>query len=367
MPRKPDSKPRSIERIPVNLRQVSDRTFEGICFSFFDKHPAFQKLAGDVCSHSFFVTGGSGVFGQWILTFFDWAQSRKLASPELTVLSRRQPISPKCYWNVLRGDITDFQAPDRNYDYLIHLAAPSAQDTFAGMEDREKFKQLFNGAERILAFAEKHIEKRSLIASSGAIYGGFGRDRVHPISEDERLAPLFSSDVAGFALGKRVLEMLTSDACRRGGVDASIARCFGFVGPKLPTNLHYAVGNFIANAVARKALVINGDGSPVRSFMYLGDMVSWLLTILFRGSTGSDYNVGSANPITIHDLAQLVARMGGRQSEVRTLCGSNKSVGNPSNYYYVPDTTKAREQLDLFELTSLEEALNIFFEYQRMC
>ena len=43
------------------------------------------------------------------------------------------------------------------------------------------------------------------------------------------------------------------------------------------------VGNFVAQAVKGEDIVINGSGKPIRSFMYLGDMVFWVMTILLKG------------------------------------------------------------------------------------
>ena len=89
-------------------------------------------------------------------------------------------------------------------------------------------------------------------------------------------------------------------------MDASIARCFSFVGPGLPTDLHYAIGNFVSSAVNGEDIIIKGDGSNIRSYMYLGDMVSWLMRILFMGKQGEDYNVGSDEKISVLELAKIV-------------------------------------------------------------
>ena len=103
-----------------------------------------------------------------------------------------------------------------------------------------------------------------------------------------------SFDGVGLGIGKRVVEFLVMDRVRAGDVDAGIARAFSFVGPGSPTDLHYAVGNFVACAVCGEDIHINGDGMPVRSNMNMGDAIWWLFKILMDGERGDDFNVGSS-------------------------------------------------------------------------
>ena len=69
---------------------------------------------------------------------------------------------------------------------------------------------------------------------------------------------------------KKVAEFIARDCCLNGLVDASVARCFSFVGPGLPTDLHYAVGNFVADAITTRKITIEGNGLTQRSYMDLG-------------------------------------------------------------------------------------------------
>ena len=135
-----------------------------------------------VITHSF-VTGGSGLFGSWILSFFDWCVERKYSEPELTILSRQELSSPSSRIKYIFGDIENFQNHDIKSTYTLHMAAPSASETFRSMDELKKFYVLAKGTENLLNYARLNTEKRTLVLSSGAVYGGFDETRVSHISE----------------------------------------------------------------------------------------------------------------------------------------------------------------------------------------
>ena len=337
--------------------------FQKIAFSYFDKHGEFHELAKLVGTDRFFITGATGVFGQWFLEFFNWMHTRRLGEPMATVLSRRPHTYHFQFVNTVIGDIGDFVVTESSFEYLLHLAAPSARDTFQGMSDIAKLEQLYRGTKRVLEVSEALVTKRSLIASSGAIYGGFPEHHTAPISEENRTSPLSSEFGIGLALGKRISEFLCQDAVRTTNCDLSIARLFSFVGPGLPVDIHYAIGNFVEKAVQGEDIIIIGDGKPSRSYMFLGDMVYWLLMILIKGINGSDYNVGSTTEITMSELATKIKNLVNSDIKISVLGQSNKTPGNPVNYFYIPDTNKAKSTLGLKELTSIDDALKIYAGY----
>jgi nucleoside-diphosphate-sugar epimerase len=326
---------------------------------FFDHHAALPKLASTIGDKHYFITGGSGLFGSWVISFMDWCHVRKLASPKITALVRQNILPIRDYITPCLGTIESFQQSSK-FDRLIHLAAPSARDTFSGMSDRDKLQQIYLGTKNVLDFASEQVFGRCLFASSGAVYGGFPADYSTPITELNRYAPLPTDSGIGLGLGKRVAEFLVEDYCRTGAVNAGIARCFSFVGPGLPTNLHYAVGNFVHAAVEGRDILINGDGKPIRSFMYLGDLLYWLLTILEYGEPGGDFNVGSAEAISIANLAFLARECLNPNIKIVVKGNDNTTPGNPINSYYVPDLTKFKSSFDCGSLVCLRDAIRIY-------
>ena len=337
--------------------------FSQFAYRYFDNHSHFADLGKRIDGRSIFLTGGTGLFGQWTIAFLKWMHYRQLAFPKLTVLTRKKFPEHSQFITQIVGSVEEFEFHDEKFDSLIHLAAPSARETYEGMSDQLKLEQLYLGTRNVLQFAKKQVVGRSLFVSSGAIYGGFDTSRTTPIDETDRTAPLTSANSIGLGLGKRVAEFLVSDYVRSGFVDASIARAFSFVGPGLPTDVHYAVGNFAGRAIRGEDIEIRGDGTPLRSFMHMGDAIHWLFEILLSGKTGEDYNVGSPEPVSVLQLATKIRQLIDPDVSVKVLGLENKTSGNPANHYYIPCVRKAYETLGLRMTTSLDDSLRDYCQY----
>src|SRR5262249_23568298 len=130
----------------------------------------------------------------------------------------------------------------------------------------EMAKVIVCGTQRVLEFAQSAGTHGLLYLSSGAIYGTQPAE-LERISEDFAGAPAELRSESIYGEAKRVAEDLCVSAATS-ALHPKIARCFAFVAPRLPLGGHFAAGNFLADAVAGRAITVKGDGQPLRSYLY---------------------------------------------------------------------------------------------------
>jgi nucleoside-diphosphate-sugar epimerase len=307
-----------------------------------------------------FLTGATGFFGKWILESFLFMNKELDLKCQICALSRdpekflgQNPyyISEKSItW--LKGDIRSFEFPVEEFNYIIHAATDA--DAKLNIEyPLLMLDTITEGTKRILEFSARQSDlKAFLLTSSGAVYGN-QPDDISAIKETDCFKLEINNPGSAYAEGKRLSELYSSIYEKHCNVPVKIARCFAFVGPHLPLDKHFAIGNFIRDGLAGKNIIVNGDGSPLRSYMYPADLIIWLWTILLEGRRGEAYNVGSDSPISIKELAFRVAHFFPDIS-VKIL-GQIRNTDR--NFNYIPDVTKFKTEFNLNLNIDLENAI----------
>ena len=310
-----------------------------------------------------FLSGGTGFFGAWLLESLAHCNRALGLGVRATVLSRdpaaflaRMPhLAGEPALAFLQGDVRDFAFPAGGFDYVIHGAAPTNLD--AARRPVELMRVLLGGGERMVEFAEACGARSFLLVSSGAVYGQQPEAMTH-IAEDYCGGPDWLDADAVYAEGKRVCEQRTALLAGRGAVHCAIARCFTFVGPHLPLDQHFAIGNFIRDALAGRTITVRGDGTPVRSYLYAADLAVWLWTLLLRApelaANLAVFNVGSCERVSVRELAERVAAAIDPGLRVEVLGESALGAGRVQ---YVPDVRKAETELGLRAWIGLDEAI----------
>lgn len=318
-----------------------------------------RLLWNDLKDSRIFLTGGTGFFGCWILESFLWALSRLDIKAELVVLTRDSKAFEKKMPHLVgysqlvfhEGDVRDFNYPEGSFDYIIH-GATEASLALAKTEPNLMQEIILQGTDRVLGLALAKKAKKFLFISSGAVYGKQPAEIAHI---DERYEAAEEDGVkAPYAIGKRGAEKQCLAYAEKNIFEASIARCFCFVGAYLPLDTHFAIGNFIKNGLQKEPIIIQGDGTPYRSYMYAADLVIWLLHVLLRGKNKDSYNIGSEEMINIAALAGRVATQFTPKLAIEI---EQKSTPNQPIERYVPGTAKAREILGLKNIIDLDEAI----------
>ncbi|MDQ6828511.1 MAG: NAD-dependent epimerase/dehydratase family protein, partial [Gemmatimonadota bacterium] len=185
---------------------------------------------------------------------------------------------------------------------------------------------------------------------------------VSHVTEDAGGAPSVGDPASAYAEGKRAAELLGTIFGAAHNLPVKIARCFAFVGPGLPLDAHFAIGNLMGDALAGRHLSMRGDGTPRRSYMYGADLAVWLWTILLRGNARRAYNVGAEDDAALSDVAATVGRVAG---DVRPVSlGATADRARDADRY-VPSTVRAREELGLRVEIKLEDAIRRTLAWHR--
>jgi nucleoside-diphosphate-sugar epimerase len=327
-----------------------------------------------------FLTGGTGYYGCWLLESFAHLNAALDLRARVVVLTRRPEafrekmphLSADPAIRLVQGDVRQLDANDirrqlapeapGRFDFVIHAAA----ETDSRLYETQTFAMLdtiIEGTRAALDFARAAGARRFLFASSGAVYGRQPADMTH-VPEEYSGGPDTSrfSALNAYAEAKRLAETLCAGYHALHGLETLIARPFASIGPHLALDWHFALGNFIADALAGRQIVIRGDGTPYRSYLYAADQTLWLWTILLRGQPARPYNVGSADGRPLREVADVVA---GMVTPKLPVCVARESAPAQPPERYVPDVSRIERELGVRESVTLPDAIRRTLRWHR--
>ena len=304
--------------------------------------------------------GGTGFFGK---AFLNYLKSNANDVSSVTIVGRSSEIfleqnkefielnNVKYVFGDILNDLSKLQ--DVNYSHVIHAAADSTN--VSNLSYLHRYKQIVEGTKNVLEFVKDYLpESKLLYISSGGVYGGMPSNKMSFSETDMwKSDTLESSNV--YTISKRTAEHLCSLYYDEYNLNISIARCFCFSGRHLPLDVHFAIGNFVKDALANNDIIIKGDGKSVRSYLDQDDLTEWILEILKRDSFKKTfYNIGSEESISISDLAFLVKDISKKSIDIKIL---NDNEINLKRSVYVPNCKKVKEKFNLTQKVTLSESL----------
>jgi nucleoside-diphosphate-sugar epimerase len=318
-----------------------------------------HNLWGEARGQRFFITGGTGFFGRWLLESLCHANDELQLGLRATVLTRdptrfagKAPhLAARAELEFTKGDVRSFTYPAGKYRYMIHAATEASASLNENAPD-EMLDTIVTGTRHALGFAAQAGVQKLLLTSSGAVYGRQPSGLTH-IDEDYAGAPDALVAGSAYGIGKRAAEQMCTVHAAQHGYEVKIARCFAFVGPHLPLDAHFAIGNFIRDALAGGPIRIAGDGTPRRSYLHASDLAIWLWTMLFHAPTARAYNVGSPDAVSILETAAAVAQVFPSPVAITV----TQPVTGHAPARYVPAIARAENELGLRVRIPLAQAI----------
>jgi UDP-glucose 4-epimerase len=253
----------------------------------------------------------------------------------------------------VEGDVldADFLAETvRGATHLVHAAAIAGVDTVRESPVRTMRVNLigtYNALEA--AVASRDTIERVVEFSTSEVFGtyAFKVDEEHVTTQGSVREARWT-----YAVSKLAGEHMAHAYHDELGVPTVSVRPFNVYGPGQIGG--GAIRAFIETALAGRDLVVHGDGSQIRAWCYVDDMVEALLLALEHpNAVGQSFNVGNArSAVTIYDLAQRIIRLTGCPGEI---------VFEPLGYtdveLRIPNVDKARQLLGFEAKVELDEGL----------
>jgi len=270
---------------------------------------------------------------------------------------KRQNIS-KCLENeefqLIEADIRDVTAMDGairdSVDIIIHLAAK------AGVRPSIAQPLLYadvnvNGTIVLLEAAKKHKVEQFIFGSSSSVYGN--NEKI-PFSECDNI----DFPISPYAATKKAGELICHTYHHLYGTSITCLRFFTVYGPRQRPDL--AIHKFARLIEQEKSIPIYGDGSMMRDFTYIDDIIDGTVAAMEKCAGFNIYNLGESRPISVNYLVAEIEKALGKKA-IKEF--KPPQPGDVDRTY--ADVTKATKELGYNPSTDIQTGLAKFVTWLR--
>ncbi|MEV4647034.1 NAD-dependent epimerase/dehydratase family protein [Saccharopolyspora sp. NPDC049357] len=316
----------------------------------------------------FLITGGAGFIGSH-LTRFLISEGHKVlildnfstGSPKNVDSESGSPVP-----EIVDGSVCDAELVDRctrEVDAVFHLAAAVGTFTIA-RKTIESLRTNLHGTEAVVEAACRH-RVPLLLSSTSEVYGLNAKTGL--TEDDDRVLGSPPHSRWSYAEAKSVDETIAHAHAVEHDLDVVIARLFNTVGPGQSGEYGMVIPRFVRQALAGEPLTVFGDGSQVRCFCHVLDVVPALVALLREpGTRGQVFNVGGSEPVRIDQLARRVnAITGSPGGIVHVPYDAYFEPGYRDTPHRVPDCAKARARIGFRPTRDLDEIIRSVAADQR--
>lgn len=265
---------------------------------------------------SFLITGATGLLGSALVDLLLAANDALASGMHVYALGRSEVHGKErfgTYWGrtdftFLAQDVTIPLLGEQHFDYIIHAAGNSHPQLLAA-DPVGTMTGNFLGIYQLLEYTRRTKAGRVLYVSSGEVYGEL--DKPVKAENDYGYVDVLNAR-SGYPNSKRAAETLCVAYSQQYDVDTVIVRPSHLYGPTMTRQDSHAVAEFLRHAAAGEDIVMRSTGAVVRSYTYVLDAASAILTVLLRGKRAVAYNVAEDRKcISIREIAEYLAKLGG--------------------------------------------------------
>jgi UDP-glucose 4-epimerase len=248
-------------------------------------------------------------------------------------------------------------------DTIFHLAAAVGVKLIV-QEPVRTIETNVHGTEVILRHAAKK-KKLVFIASTSEVYG---KSTAVPFREDADLVMGATTRHRwAYACSKALDEFLALAYWKERKLPVIVVRFFNTVGPRQTGQYGMVLPTFVRQALAAEPITVFGDGTQMRSFTYVGDVVGALLKLMVeRRAIGEVFNIGNPEEVSIRGLAEQIKAETGSQSPIVTIPYDQAyEAGFEDMPRRVPDLTKIHNLIGYVPKVGLADIIKTVVADQR--
>lgn len=258
------------------------------------------------------VTGATGRLGIYIVNALIAASEKWNLNIQVLALARNKKKIQDNYGDcmdkitVLEQDVTAPISWDGKVDYIFHTAGLASPDDFTHRAVETLWGHV-QGTRNVLELAKEKQTKKILYVSTVEIYGTWKSEEK--IKESDMGPMNMDTARACYPEAKRLCETMFACYKKQYGLDFVTVRMSHTFGPGISLYDGRAFAEFLRNVVEGQDIVLQSDGSAVRTYTYTADAVGAMFMALLNGEE-EQYNIANLNnEISIRDLANLIASM----------------------------------------------------------
>ena len=237
-------------------------------------------------------------------------------------------------FSLIEHDIVQPIFIEQDIDEIYHLACPASPPKYQ-QDPIYTCKINFMGTLNLLGLA-KEKKAKILLSSTSEVYG---EPETTPQTEIYRGNVNTIGIRSCYDEGKRVAETLMMDYHNVHNIDTKIARIFNTYGPFMDQNDGRVVTNFIRQMLTNENITIYGDGSQIRSFCYIDDLINGLVSLMDSNFHGP-INLGNSTEYSILEISKLIINQIGLNNKI-----INMPLPDDDPRRRNPDLSLAKEKL----------------------
>lgn len=309
------------------------------------------------------ITGGAGFIGSTLADKLLEKNNKIVVidnfndyySPKLKEKNIKHNLDNKNY-KLYRGDICDKNLlskifEENQIDVVVHIAAsagvrPSIENPLSYVKNN------IEGTVNIVEVMKENGIKKIVFASSSSIYGNC---KEEIFSEDLKV----SEPISPYAASKSACEQFLYTYSKLFDIQVVALRFFTVFGPRQRPDL--AIRKFIDLIKENKPIPVYGDGSTIRDYTYVDDIVDGIISAINYNDTPYEIiNLGGGAPVSLNQMIETIEKVLNKKATIEHLPMQLGDVNKTA-----ADITKAKKLLNYNPKTSFKEGIIKFIEWEK--